>query len=322
MDQDSGTDESRERALSSEPSSTRPNPFDEDDDNSNLSARKRRRTSLSGSRSTSVETALEPENAVATATATATVAAAAAAAAADAEAEADAASDPHDMKINTPEPTLPSTPAHPDHPDHPAEPVSSRVTINLRNADSIDATPTSPISPTPARQADHVRVSVEAPDVDMVSVRHPVDDASSSSSTTLDSPEPVGISIEDLEDDQFATIESPSSFRRTVDLSSIVTDFPYRYDGELPQETVARLLNYFRQRKSYMECSRTETIPSDISTPEPGNVDEGLLSIHSWFNQCVSCARPEFRTTIIETYRENRAFWAALPDMFYQFGQR
>ncbi|KAI1124983.1 hypothetical protein F5Y10DRAFT_248045 [Nemania abortiva] len=274
MDQDSRTDESRERALSSEPSSTRPNPFD--DDESNLSARKRRRTSLSGSRSTSVETALSHDNTI-------------------------AASDIHDMKVDTPEPTLPSTPDRSDPPADP-EPVSSRVTINLRNADSLDATPTSPVSPTPSRhQPGHVRASVEAPEVDMAPT-HSVDDASSSSST-LDSPGPAGISVEDLEDDvQFSTIELQPSLRRPADLNFIVSEFPYRYEGELPQDTVARLSNYFRQ--------------------QPGHVDEGLLSIHNWLNRCIACARPELRTTIIEIYRENRVFWSVLPDLFYHFGQR
>ncbi|KAI0446011.1 hypothetical protein F4803DRAFT_559647 [Xylaria telfairii] len=271
MDQDSRTDESRERALSSEPSSTRPNPFDDDD--SNLLARKRRRTSLSGSPSASVRTALSYENAI-------------------------VASDTHDMKLDTPEPTLPSTP---DRPDRPAEPVSSRVTINLRNADSLEATPTSPASPTPSgHRPGHVRDSVEAPEIDMAPT-NPVDDGSSSSST-FGSPEPAGISVEDLEDDiQFATREPQCPFR-TADLGSIVSDFPYRCEGELPHDTVARLSNYFRQ--------------------QPANVDDGLLSIHNWLNRCLSSARLELRTTILEVYRENRLFWVLLPDLFYHFGQR
>ncbi|KAI0969306.1 hypothetical protein F4678DRAFT_439977 [Xylaria arbuscula] len=275
MDQDSRTDESRERALSSEPSSTRPNPFDDD---SSLSARKRRRTSPSGSlsvsRSPSVETALSRDNTV-------------------------AAAGIHDMKVDTPEPTLPSTPAGSDPP---AEPVSSRVTINLRNADSLAATPTSPASPTPShRRASRVRASVEAPEVNM-GPNYPGDDASSSPST-LGSPRIAGATIEDLEDeDRSSPIEQQSSSRRTVDLGSIVSEFPYRCEGELPQDTVVRLTNYFRQH--------------------PGNVDEVLLSILNWLNQSLSCARFEHRTAIVEVYRENRAFWIILPELFYQVGQR
>ncbi|KAI1824914.1 hypothetical protein F4861DRAFT_224655 [Xylaria intraflava] len=272
MDQDSRTDESRDRALSSEPSSTRPKPFDDDD--SNLSARKRRRTSLSGSRSTSVETALSHDNTI-------------------------GASDNRDMTIDTPEPTLPSTPVRSDRP---AEPVSSRVTINLRNADSLEATPTSPASPTPSRpRKSHVQTSVEAPEVDMAPV-HPVDDTSSSSST-LDSPEIAVISVEGLEDDvRFSTIEPQPSFRRTAELNAIVSDFPYRCEGELPHDTVIRLVAFFRQ--------------------QPANVDEGLMPIHNWLNRCLNCARFEHQATILQVYRDYRLFWSVLPELFYQFSLR
>ncbi|KAI0187692.1 ubiquitin carboxyl-terminal hydrolase [Xylaria flabelliformis] len=272
MDQESRTDESRERALSSEPSSTRPNPFDDDD--SNLSARKRRRTSLSGSPTASVGTALSHDNTI-------------------------AASDTYDMKVDTPEPTLPSTP---DRTDRPVEPVSSRVTINLRNADSLEATPTSPASPTPLGQRPgHVRHSVEAPEIDMAPAQSR--DNTSSSSSTFGSPEPVGINVEDLEDDlDIIAAREPQCPFQTPDLGSIVSDFPYRCEGELPHDTVTRLSNFFRQ--------------------QPGNVDDGLLSIHNWLNRCLSSARLELRTTIIEVYRENRVFWVLFPDLFYHFAHR
>ncbi|GAP89275.1 putative ubiquitin carboxyl-terminal hydrolase [Rosellinia necatrix] len=284
MDQDSRTDESRERALSSEPSSTRPNPFDDD---STPSARKRRRTSLSGSRSASVETALSTTLSASLST---TIS----------HDNAIAASDPRDMKIDTQGPALPSTPPAPS--EQPSEPVSSRVTINLRNAGSLEATPTSPASPTPSRQRPgHVRASVEAPEVDMAPT-HSVDDTSSSSST-LDSPEPASIGVEGIEDDaQFFTIEPQPSFPRTVDLNSIMSEFPYRCEGELPHDGVTRLLNYFRQ--------------------QPDNVDEALIPIHNWLTRCLTCARLEIRATIAEVYRENRVFWSVLPELFYQFGQR
>ncbi|KAI0200761.1 hypothetical protein F4808DRAFT_151120 [Astrocystis sublimbata] len=294
MDQDSRTDESRERCLSSEPSSTRPNPFD-DDDASNLSARKRRRTSLSGSLpgspTASVVRRLSREPAV-------------------------AASDINAMKIDTPEPTVPSTPDRPECPVHPVEPVSSRVTINLRNADSLEATPTSPASPSPSgqRRSAHVRASVEAPEVDMAPVHmadddssssstfgRPVDNASSSSST-FGSPEPVGTTAERVgEEAQFAA-RGPYYSYETADLNCIVSDFPYRYEGELPQDAVTRLTNYFRQH--------------------PANVDEGLLLVHNWLNRCLSSIRFELRNTALEAYRGNRCFWTLLPDLFLQLGHR
>ncbi|KAI1179999.1 hypothetical protein F4777DRAFT_574284 [Nemania sp. FL0916] len=276
MDQDSRTDESRERALSSEPSSTRPHPIDDDD--STLSARKRRRTSLSGSRSSSVGTLSHDDTA--------------------------AAADVTIMKIDTPEPAPPSTPARPA-PAEPAEPVSSRVTINLRNAESLEVTPTSPESPTPAPRPSpaHVRASVEIPEVDMTPAQ-PADDTSSSSST-LDSPTPAGISIQDLEDESgqlSSPIGSQATYRRTTELTFIVSDFPYRYEGELPQDTVSRLVAFFRQ--------------------QPANPDEVLISIHTWLSRCLSCARPELRATVVEVHRDNKTFWNVLPELFIQVGQR
>ncbi|KAJ3567288.1 hypothetical protein NPX13_g6822 [Xylaria arbuscula] len=135
----------------------------------------------------------------------------------------------------------------------------------------------------------------------MVATRS-TDDASSSSST-LDSPEIAGISVEDLEDDVTSSpIEQQPVFRGAADLGFIVSDFPYRYEGELPHDTVHRLCNYFRQ--------------------QPGNVDEGLLTIHNWVHQCLLSASLEHWAPITDIYRENRAFWAVLPDLFYQIGQR
>lgn len=302
MDQDSRTDESRERALSSEPSSTRPNPFDDDNE---LSARKRRRTSLAGSLAgslsasptASLETALPRENGV-------------------------AASDTQDMKIDTPEPTLPSTPARPDQTAEPTR--SSKVTINLRNPDSLGATPTSPaspVSPTPSRQRpDHVRASVEAPEVSMAPARS-MDDGSSPS--TLDSPGPARVGAEDVDDDvQFSMIEPPSSPQRPIDLHSIMTDFPYRYEGELLHETVTRLSTFFRQRESPGALPYYYGLSDTLAGLAPGHADEILGPIHSWLDLCLACVRPEVLTAIRGVNRETRLFWSVLPDLFYQFGQR
>ncbi|KAI1818721.1 hypothetical protein GGS20DRAFT_526616 [Poronia punctata] len=275
MDQDSRTDESRERAQSSEPSSTRPNPFDDGDQ----SARKRRRTSLSGSRSTSVETTSISQ---------------------DPTTEATGVHDMNDMKIDTPEPNIPSTPARPEHS---TEPVSSKVTLNLRNAGSLDATPTSPGSPTPLRSnAGGVLASVEEFDefAAGMSPEPPADDVSSSSSA-LDSPEEAAISVEELEDVRFST-GTVQPVMSKYDVNSIIAQFPYRYEDEPAHDTVVRLLNYFRQ--------------------QPGNVDEAVPSLHSWLNHCLEFARAEFRGAITDLYMENRAFWNIFPDLFYHLYPR
>ncbi|KAI1096295.1 hypothetical protein F5B19DRAFT_140898 [Rostrohypoxylon terebratum] len=226
MDQDSRSSEPRERAVSSEPCSTRPNPFDDGD----LSARKRRRTSLSGSRSASVDTLPSRDDAV--------------------------ASDPSIMKVDTPEPLPPSTPVR----SEPAtEPVSSKFTLNLRNADNLEDTPSSPSSPTPARlNKDSIKVSVEEPEVNMIEV--PSIDDTSSSASEMDSPDVATVSFED--DLVFChpepEPEPPSNMTlmpdvRAAHFSVVMLDFPYHSDGETYHETATRLAEYFRQQPAHVD---------------------------------------------------------------------
>ncbi|KAI0840468.1 hypothetical protein F5Y06DRAFT_262834 [Hypoxylon sp. FL0890] len=269
MDQDSRSSEPRERAISSEPCSTRPNPFDDGD----LSARKRRRTSLSGSRSASIDTLPSRDEA--------------------------ATSDPNIMKVDTPEPLPPSTPAR----SEPAtEPVSSKVTINLRNADSLEETPPSPSSPTPARfRKDSIKASVEEPEVEMIQVL-PAEDTSSSASE-LDSPEIPTVSIEDditfYDADPEVTLLSGG---RAAQFSSAMLEFPYHSDGEAYHDTVARLVEYFRQ--------------------QPSHVDEALHLLRQWLGRYLTYAHIEFYPMVIEAYQENRQFWQTLPELFYTIAHR
>lgn len=269
MDQGSSPSELRDRAVSSEPCSTRPNPFDDGD-----SARKRRRTSLSGSRSASIDTLHSRDDTA-------------------------AVSDPNIMKVDTPEPLPPSTPARSEPP---AEPVSSRVTINLRNADNLEATPQSPSSPTPSRfQKDSIKASVEEPEVIMIRAS-PVGNASSSASE-LDSPDVPAMSIDDdlaiYAADPNMTIMADG---RAAQFSAVMLDFPYHTDGETYYETVVRLAEYFRQ--------------------QPSHVDEALQLLQSWVNRYSSCASIELYPMVIEAYQENRQFWQGLPDLFYTIAHR
>src|SRR6266699_5045715 len=153
MDQASNP-ESRERAVSSEPCSTRPNPFDDSE-----SSRQRRRTSMNGgaSRSRSVDTVKSSQDLPAV--------------------DSEPAQEDSAMKLHT-DPTTPQTPdRQPGQSNPPSSgPVSSRVTINLRSAgprlDTIPSSPLSPQSPTPASQPvqdDDVKISVEESEVDMPS---------------------------------------------------------------------------------------------------------------------------------------------------------
>lgn len=290
MDQESSSSEPRERAVSSEPCSTRPNPFDDGD----ISARKRRRTSLSGSRSASVDTLPSRED----------------------REDVVAASDSNIMKVDTPEPPPPSTPA-PSEP--PNEPVSSKVTINLRNADSLEATPASPSSPTPARfRKDSIKDSVEESEVNMAQAT-PVDDTSSSTSE-LDSPEAAAMSFEDeltlYSTDPNATLLADG---RAAQFSAAMLGFPYHTDGEAYYDTVARLVDYFRQRvlgSPILFCHRSNTVT------EPSHVDEALQSLNAWLNRYLTYAHIELYPMVMEVYQENKLFWNSLPDLFYTIAQR
>ncbi|KAI1771399.1 hypothetical protein F4818DRAFT_213002 [Hypoxylon cercidicola] len=269
MDQGSSPSELRDRAVSSEPCSTRPNPFDDGD-----SARKRRRTSLSGSRSASVDTLHSRDDTA-------------------------AVSDSNIMKVDTPEPPPPSTPAHSEPPN---EPVSSKVTINLRNADSLEATPPSPSSPTPSRfQRDHIKTSVEESEINMIQAS-PAEDALSSASE-LDSPDIPTMSIED----DLAIYGADPSTTLLVDgmaaqLTATMLDFPYHTDGETYYDTVIRLAEYFRQ--------------------QPSHVDEALNLLQDWLNRYSSYASIELYPMVMEAYQENRQFWQGLPDLFYTIAHR
>ncbi|KAI1074724.1 hypothetical protein F5B20DRAFT_429744 [Whalleya microplaca] len=279
MDQDSRSSESRERAISSEPCSTRPNPFDDGD----LSARKRRRTSLSGSRSASIDTV--PSQCATTI-------------------PSEIPSESNLMKVDTPEPVPPSTPVRPE-PEPAAEPVSSKVTINLRNADSLEATPASPTSPTPAHfQKDDIKISVEESEVNMTPAP-PAEEAPSSPSE-LDSPEAPNVSFEDIEDDLAFSGADPHvsllADGRAAQFSAAMLDFPYHGDGETYYDTVSRLVNYFRQ--------------------QPTHVDEVLHGVHRWLESYLAYADPNLYLLVMETFQENRPFWQALPDLFYTIAHR
>ncbi|KAI1464645.1 uncharacterized protein F4812DRAFT_149220 [Daldinia caldariorum] len=270
MDQDSRSPEPRERAVSSEPCSTRPNPFDDGDS----SSRKRRRTSLSGSRSSSVETipSLGDEK---------------------------PSSDSSVMRVDSPEQLPPSTPARPEPT---AEPVSSKVTINLRNLDSLENTPSSPPSPTPAQSLkDNLKASVEEPEVNMIQI--PSTEDASSSASELGSPEASIIPNEDdpiLYGGGSALTSLPES--RVAEFRAAMLDFPYHTSGESYHETVVRLAEYFRQQSSH--------------------VDDALHLLSEWLNTYLSYAHIELYPMVIEAYQENRDFWQTLPDLFFSIGLR
>ena len=236
MAQASTADPSRERAVSSEPCSTRPNPFDDSD----LSSRKRRRTSLaSDSRSRSAETLdYSP-------------------------------SSPHErtpppelggdsaMKIDS-EPTIPSTPEPQQQSDlEPASgPRSSRVTINVRTpSHPLDVIPSSAPSPSPTSAtpppattppADGGVDEQGAVTANGAAVDIPVPSRSDSGSPPI---EIISVGAEDgadFEDDEAITMLDESGRSLVYDPT---VSFPFHDTTESFLETVIRLLQYLPTRK-------------------------------------------------------------------------
>lgn len=250
MAQASKADDPRERAVSSEPCSTRPNPFDDDDN----SSRKRRRTSAGGttSRSRSAETVDSREGARGSA-------APGSAAAGDPELRA---SHDSEMKIDS-DPAIPSTPEQqPFHPQNPPGPRSSRVTINVRTPSRpLDAIPSSPSSPTSpialehTAPAENVQLSVEESEVDMAREDTALGTPMSSNSDASNPPVELVAQLDDEEDDEIEFgVEEPHGTVLHDTPRFILHDpsgeFPFRGDnGDDLVEAVTRLGTYLATRK-------------------------------------------------------------------------
>ena len=229
MDAAPGPVESTERALSSEPYSTRPNPFDDSDQ----SSRKRRRTSLSGA---STSRSLESP----------------------------AADDESAMKIET-DPTTPQNPELLD--EQPAAAVvrppltaehSSRVTINVRTPsrrqDNTHLSPTSPetlVSTATNANAmlpdldEEVKISVEDSG-DEAALQDGVD-GNTPQTITSDSDGPSFVALEPTLDDGFdpnrAAILSSHDLRDRILVDPLST-FPYCDKEEACPESVSQLTQF------------------------------------------------------------------------------
>lgn len=235
MEQESASEESRERAVSSEPSSTRPNPFVD----SASTARKRRRTSMAGSRSRSVETL--PSQPV-------TVA--------EAQAEADSAvsavnGNDSAMRIDLPEPTAPSTPPQSGSviDSSPAGPQSSKVTINLRTINNPDnwSDSTSPTKGGP--HPGEIKVSVEESEVEMGQAPPVIGHVASSPPIAAGSEIPIEVVGGDEDDDDDVELISIQSSVPHVDINSVLAGFPYYTPETSLCDTVGRLTSFFTARK-------------------------------------------------------------------------
>jgi len=293
------TDESRERAVSSEPCSTRPNPFDDGD----ISSRKRRRTSLSGtSRSRSVET-VNPSQGSHT--------------------EGDSAAEPQSdsaMKIDADSAT-PTTPEAQQLPTvQPLSgPRSSRVTINVRTPSRpLEAIPSSPTSPLPRggpSPVDAVHNSVEEPDLDM-SLDDAVVDTPVSSSSEGSSPpvEIVSVHPEDDVDGAYDQTEAGVTILGEMahDQSG---EFPYHDSSETYAETVSRLTQFIPTRRPTLH-----PLPPGLPGPwerctlTPGVDDAVTGHIADWIETYLNYAKHADYHSIAESYERHREIWVLVPE--------
>ena len=156
---------SRERAASSEPCSTRPNPFD---DNNGPVSRKRQRTSRGGSRSRSVDTATAIDTT---------------------PGSMPSVEESPGSELGSAPPRTPSSPRQGSSP----EPTSSKVTLNLRTAPPLGSISSSPPSPTPLSKMapgapeNEARQSIESGSDELSTI--PAVESPSSSSMAPESPE-------------------------------------------------------------------------------------------------------------------------------------
>ncbi|KAK3333232.1 hypothetical protein B0T19DRAFT_354656 [Cercophora scortea] len=306
MAQASKADESRERAVSSEPCSTRPNPFDDSD----ISSRKRRRTSLSGaSRSRSVDTVKSDQES------------STAAGADDEDADEDAgdlaveaASESESaMKIDT-DPAIPTTPEQQEQSiqsQPPSGPRSSRVTINVRTPSrALEAVPSSPPSPTgptataPATPVDDVKTSVEDPEVDMSREDNTADTPVSSASSASNGSSSPAVEIISLEpdDDIDFEISQPEvtilgGLPRSL-MSDPSATFPFHEHPESYADTALRIATYL-----------------------PNHTDIGR-NLAEWLESYLRFLKGLPHSMIAKSYHANREVLSSVPDIILLLGSR
>ncbi|KAK8049930.1 Ubiquitin carboxyl-terminal hydrolase [Apiospora phragmitis] len=297
MDLDSrASADSTDRAVSSEPCSTRPNPFGDSD----IAARKRRRTSRTGSRSRSLESSLS---------------------------RVDMPDEAARMRVDTPEPTAPSTPPSQSR-GVISEPHSSKVTINLRNADGHVLAPSSPDSPSTARtRKDYIKPSVEASEMDM----GPAPQATTSNLGDIDEEDSDDSEVQivavnngkkDGHDELSFTNIRATAFlaesHHALNMDLLMFQFPYHAADESCCDTVDRLRQFLLQRRS---SQRRYNGVQKLMNLENVQFDEVLGSLKGWLDQYLLAARST-PTAVVQSFGENQLFWESLPALFCIFFNR
>lgn len=228
MDQDPA-ELSRERAVSSEPCSTRPNPFDEAESSS---SRKRQRVSRQDSRSRSVDTARNS------------------APVSDSRSLRESSTKPDS------EPTLPQTPTRTPIDRPPPERTSSKVTINLRTPRLLESpTPSPPPSSSPSKMANDeedtgMRRSVES-ESDALSTIPAIETPSSSPS---DAGSPTIELVPPSEDDRGSQSPPVAILSGDAEYADLWSDFPL-LGGD------GNLLSAVKSVQNYMQYGMLQQMP-------------------------------------------------------------
>ncbi|KAK4196643.1 putative ubiquitin carboxyl-terminal hydrolase [Triangularia verruculosa] len=275
-------EESRDRAVSSEPCSTRPNPFDDSD----VSSRKRRRTSLhSASRSRSLDTTSSSPSPAA------------------GEGPAPILKSDSTMKVDS-DPSVSTIPTTPEQKviEPPSALTSRHVTINVRTPSRLPgASPDSPSSPslrgaTPTSPTNVVKLSIEDSELDMaqedVALDTPVSSASEPSSP------PVEVIPPDDDDDDFEDGGSIAILdgdeQRVIDMDSIQDPtpfFPFREDHDSWSDAVTRVATY---------------LPNHVQVPQ---------KLQEYIDDYLSFAENASHKRFVISYVQNQELWQCLPDI-------
>ncbi|KAK6446940.1 ubiquitin carboxyl-terminal hydrolase 34 [Trichoderma asperellum] len=275
-----------EPKTSPEPSSTRPNPFDDSD----VSSRKRRRTSASGSPSASVETGVHRSDSGSSPFSTVNTSVAAL----DDKMKVD-----QDAEQPRTPPQRVNSPAF-----SPEPPTSSRVTINLRNAPYSDSTasPSAPqyFSPSKVRiqtpEEDQVQKSIEE-EADLDLALNSGGGLGNAQASPVASPSPPVEVIAIQEDDSVAE-EVELVFDQAL-LDSSITDptmeFPYHNTQNSLLETSNRLRDYV----------------SSQSSLDPSVFEQ----VRDWLDRFLAFANQNNSQVVLSSLRQNKPFWLSLPNV-------
>ncbi|EHK45664.1 hypothetical protein TRIATDRAFT_40314 [Trichoderma atroviride IMI 206040] len=272
--------------TSPEPSSTRPNPFDDSD----VSSRKRRRTSASGSPSASVETGLHRSESGSSPFSTVNTSVAAL----DDKMKVDRGS----QQPRTP-PQAANSPAF-----SPEPPTSSRVTINLRNAPYSDSTasPSAPqyFSPSKVRiqtpEEDQVQKSIEE-EADLGLALNGNGHLGLAHASPVASPSPP-VEVITIQEDDGVAEEVELVFDQSLldgPMADPTMEFPYSNTQNTLLETSTRLQTYF----------------SSQPNPDPASIQQ----IREWLDKFLTFAKQSNPQVVLESLRSNKSFWLYLPNI-------